>query len=526
MDVESIATASNESFSWSARVDAQHQYRFQSTVVDEGWIAIATSTPPSLVAVNNSEGQQAVSPQHSVMVYSPLSARPLLHEQVSFSSKITSLAFLRRQRAADATTAVMGLAALSADSDVWIVQPSQHVCSFQPGVTALVGEMAASSLATTTTTTSSSSRVATATTVAHVKAPKLPTVMFNKDVSVHIESASDLSARMTKPMKAAAPMGRALASKDWLRSLLPENTEDLPKISDIAGSYLRSMMDNSVSAKGTSSSSSSSIVTSVLFSTNESKSHHAAHSACTASVMEASKIGSVMAFPAQDTDELLRRVSAKWDSALGKRSVSQASSGDARGEGEKTPGKRSKKDKDVVPSVAVGTPVATSKLVDSEKALRNSTVKKNASASIETRPSEPEKDVPSTTATEEAVAQSNVLRTPSSRKRNDSDVSTERTHLNQVHDDGDAKIITRRTSSRRSMNSSISSSSNMIVPGEDDDDDDVSDAASTATDVTTLSVASARRSARLQTNSLLAVASAAPLVAISAEGTRSSRSRK
>jgi hypothetical protein len=503
LDIESISTASNESFAWSSRVDSQHQYRFQSTVADEGWIAIASST---VSPTTNSEGQSAASPHHSVMIYSPISAKPLLREHVSFSSKITSLAFLRRQVASASASAVMGLAALSADSDVCIVQPSQHPCSFQPGVTALVGDKAASTLAT-----SSARTTTTPAAVALVKAPKLPTVMFN-EASVRVESARDLSARMVAPMKAAAPMGRALASKDWLRSLLPENTEDLPKISDIAGSYLRSMLDNSVPGTGKSAST----ATSSPFSATEPKSQVSTQSSSAASVVIAPKVGAVASFPSQDTDELLRRVSAKWISALGKRShstvVDHATSQDS---GEKTLRKKSKKDKDTNANATLksdGEHIEKPK----EKAPKTPSKKSASAAVIENLPPLPENEVVSIAVTE-AVA-SYTIRAPSTRKRRGSEVSTE-SSVNETMEE-DAKVAApRRTSSRKSVG-------RKTAGAEEENDDDISDAASTATDATTTSVASARRSARHMTNSLLAMAPAPATVAVAAESSRSTRSRK
>lgn len=257
MHIQAIATAPTEYCAVSPRVDATNHHLL-SSVAEEAWIAVAYATS----AISTDSSEPSIQHNH-VALFSPLSATPLLNEQLS--TRITSMAFLRRSASADSSSATaavhraMGLAMLSVDSAVWVLQPqTPHSCAFVPGVS------------TSTTAAVEVKKIASGgLQVAQVKAPKLPVVTLNNIATTNAEvEAGDLSATLSSnPLKkhlqqpqargtsTVAPAGSELAKKDWLRALLPESTEDLPKISEIAGQYLHTVLAHSNTNSSSNSSS-------------------------------------------------------------------------------------------------------------------------------------------------------------------------------------------------------------------------------------------------------------------------------
>lgn len=550
--VEAIATASSEQFALTAAIDGQH--RFRSSLVEEGWIAIATTTATtaSSSAATESDGDTDAEdgatgsggdvrrPQcHTVTVFSPVSATPLLTERVALASKVTSLAFLRRTTTTTATTGaaaatttggtaagVMGLAVLTSDSDVWLVQPRDHPCHFTPGVTASVG---ATSLRTATSTSSSSASSVTTTaaaaaSLAQVKTAALPTVALQQQTSQlsAIDTAGDLSGRVVSANKAVAPMGRAIARKDWLRTLLPENTEDLPKISEIAGSYLRSMVTNHAPVNHHHNSSNNSSSSAAAWAS----SNHEEPTAVTMAAATRSLTSSMtrVASSVQDTDDLLRRVSAKWASVLGKRSAAEeVTTATKKVEEHRTPSKKSKKDTTAaaaataaaVPTTPVAPVTAAAAVEDASAASSKATKSRSASKKTASATAA----VPPVATAAPATVAAALPPLP----------EHEEVSLPAPVPAASTTATATRTSSRKRKGSDLSSVASSV---DEDDDGNVSDAASTATDITTPSVAAARRSARQKTMSLVAMApaSAAPAAAAAAAGTatstRATRSRK
>lgn len=234
------------------------QSRINTTIAEEGWIAIATSTmkfvsaeetdeipvnpaPPTTAATtvpstnkknnkkNNKQADEEVIPAavpviekkqppqqqqllNELLLFSPLSAEPIYHQVIS--QKIISLSFLRPTESSSsssstATNNVPELIALTSDSELLSFKTVAHeeFSSHHPLK------------------------------VASVKKAVLP-VMISKVLSreEEVEEGSavvvdgDISKVLAPGMIAAT--SKATTNKNWLNELIPEHTEDLPKPSD------------------------------------------------------------------------------------------------------------------------------------------------------------------------------------------------------------------------------------------------------------------------------------------------------
>jgi hypothetical protein len=172
---------------------------------EENDLAGATTGESEAESVGSSRPTKVV--HNEILVFSPLSPAPL--SQVSVHSRVISLEFLARKplSSSSSTNGVSGLAGVTADSELFIVSAQME----------------------DTNTNKSSKKVAL------VKNAVLPSISNNVIITGNSKLlVNKKDSEGSAPLFNTAVVGRTQTNKTWLQELFPENTEDLPRPSDIA----------------------------------------------------------------------------------------------------------------------------------------------------------------------------------------------------------------------------------------------------------------------------------------------------
>ncbi len=209
--INAVAIAKDEREIWKSEEKSGDED--SSIFKKEGWIALSLSSnklhtednedipaPKQKSEKDEESSTKRKSSVNEVLIFSPISSTPLV--QYTTPSKIASLSFL-----ANPDFQSTDLIALTLDSEVIAISSS------------------------TNTSSESTKQIQ----VARVKQAKLPVIIQEtklEDNGVVIISAEEKKKQLNHKLLVPAANSR-LTNKNWLKELIPENNQDLPKPSDI-----------------------------------------------------------------------------------------------------------------------------------------------------------------------------------------------------------------------------------------------------------------------------------------------------
>lgn len=177
---------------------------------EEGWIALAISQP-----VLNDENK-IISKKNKIIILSPSSSTPIFEKEIN--TKITSISFINHIKIENKNennkySIFSGLIVSTSDSELLSIYPSNSQYPL----------------------------VSTNMTVAMVHDSTLPVFITNEETDGEIKINNNLLNETLKTQNSGIVTKKMYGNSNFFSSFLPDNSDDLPKISDISNEFLMNL---------------------------------------------------------------------------------------------------------------------------------------------------------------------------------------------------------------------------------------------------------------------------------------------